>query len=176
MYFLTSPKIDATKQRWINELAKYGFSLEYQKGKNNTVVDALSRIKETHLSDEEANKVLEVIPMILGDDTIFEVFEEKEEDQQLEKAIPHTMSPEGMKAVFDNLTSGASRRAELGYKVDSAAHHEADSIEVSVQSRDRAHRCTSWTGLKFNVKTLRSKLPWTGVASIEGDPSHGLNS
>ena len=29
MYFLTSPKMDATKKRWINELAKYDFSLEY---------------------------------------------------------------------------------------------------------------------------------------------------
>ena len=30
---------DAMKQRWIIELAKYDFSLEYQKGKNNTVAD-----------------------------------------------------------------------------------------------------------------------------------------
>ena len=42
-YFLTSPNMDATKQRWINELAKYDFSLKYQKGKN-IVVDALSQI------------------------------------------------------------------------------------------------------------------------------------
>ena len=40
LYFLTSPNMDATKQRWINELAKYDFSLKYQKGKNNTVADA----------------------------------------------------------------------------------------------------------------------------------------
>ena len=31
-YFLTSPNMDAMKQRWINELAKYDFSLKYQKG------------------------------------------------------------------------------------------------------------------------------------------------
>ena len=74
MYFLSLPNIDTMKQRWINELAKCDFSLEYQKGKNNIVADALSRIKETHLSDEEANKVLEAVPMMLGDDTIFEVF------------------------------------------------------------------------------------------------------
>ena len=43
-YFLTSPNMDAVKQRWINKLVKYDFSLEYQKGKNNTVADALSRI------------------------------------------------------------------------------------------------------------------------------------
>ena len=45
-YFFTSPNMDAMKQRWINELAKYDFSLDYQKGKNNTVAKALSRIKE----------------------------------------------------------------------------------------------------------------------------------
>ena len=80
MYFLTSPNKDAKKQRWINELAKYDFSLEYQKGKNNTVADALSRIREECLSDEEAEKVLKEVSVIPGDDTIFEVFEEKEED------------------------------------------------------------------------------------------------
>ena len=53
-YFFTSPNMDAPKQRWINKLAKYDLSLEYQKGKNNTVADALSRIKEEQLSDEEA--------------------------------------------------------------------------------------------------------------------------
>ena len=62
--------MDAMKQRWINELAKYDFSLEYQKGKNNTVADALSRISKECLSDEEAEKVLEVVPMIPGDDTV----------------------------------------------------------------------------------------------------------
>ena len=52
-YSPPSTNMDAMKQRWINELAKYDFSLEYQKGKNNTVADALSRISEEHLSDEE---------------------------------------------------------------------------------------------------------------------------
>ena len=80
-YFLTSPNMDATKQRWINELAKYDFSFKYQKGKNNTVADALGRISEEHLSNEEAEKVLKAVPMIPGEDTVFKVFKEKEEDQ-----------------------------------------------------------------------------------------------
>ena len=69
-YFFTSPNMDAMKQRWSNELAKYDFSLEYQKGKNNTVADALSRIKEERLSDEEAGKLLKFVPMIPGDETV----------------------------------------------------------------------------------------------------------
>ena len=75
-YFFTSPNMDATKQRWINKLAKYDFSLEYQKGKNNTVANALSRIKEEWLSDEEADKFLEFVPVIPGDETVVKIFEE----------------------------------------------------------------------------------------------------
>ena len=73
--------MDAMKQRWINELAKYYILLKYQKGKNNTVADGLSRISEECLSDEEAEKVLEAVPIIPADNTVFEVFEEKEEDR-----------------------------------------------------------------------------------------------
>ena len=69
------------KQRWINKLVKYDFSLEYQKGKNNTVVDALSRISKECLSNKEAEKVLEAVPIIPGDNTVFKVFKEKEEDR-----------------------------------------------------------------------------------------------
>ena len=50
-YFLTLPNMDATKQRWINELMKYDFSLEYHKEENNIVADALSQIQEKRLSD-----------------------------------------------------------------------------------------------------------------------------
>ena len=133
-YFLTSPNMDAMKQRSINELVKYNFSLKYQKGKNNTVADALSRISEEQLSDEEAKKVIKAVPVILGDNTIFKVFEEKEEDQWFEKVAPFAMSSEAMKAVLDNLTSGAGRRAELEHSVDSATHCKADSIEMVVKS------------------------------------------
>ena len=80
-YFLMSPNMDATKQRWISELVKYDFSLEYQKRKNNTVANALSQIREEQLPDAEAEELLEMIPIIPGDDTIIRVFEEKEEDK-----------------------------------------------------------------------------------------------
>ena len=142
----------------INELAKYDFSLEYQNGKNNTMADALSRIEEACLSEEEAKKVLKVVPVIPGDDTIFEVFKEKE-DRWPENTAPHTMFSKAMKA---DLTSGASRRVELEYKADSAAHCKVNSIEVSVQST----RLSTQMGLRLRL----------GVVSIKGNPSHGLNS
>ena len=67
------------------------------------VVDALSRISEECLSDEEAEKVLKTFPMIPGDDTVFEVFKDKEEDWRPEKSAPHTMSSKAMKTVFITL-------------------------------------------------------------------------
>ena len=133
-YFLTSPNMDAMKQRWINELAKYDFSLEYQKGKNNTVANALSRIKEEWLTDEEADKFLKFVPVILGDETVIKIFEEEGCCQKPESPTPYTMSSVAMKAIFDNLTLGAGRRAELECNIDSPIHDEADSIEVSVKS------------------------------------------
>ena len=132
--FLTSPNMDARKQRWINKLLKYNFSLEYQKDKNNTVADALSRISEEWLSDKEADKLLKTVSLIPGDDTIVEIFKEEESDRKPEMSVPYMMSLAAMQAVFDNLTSGAGRRAEQEYNTDSAAHREAVSVEVNMRS------------------------------------------
>ena len=44
------------------------------------------------------------------------------------------MSSAAMKAVFDNLISGAGRRAEQKYDTGSAVHLEADAIKVNMRS------------------------------------------
>ena len=41
-YILTTPNLDVTGHRWVSALAKYDFWLEYQKGQDNAVADALS--------------------------------------------------------------------------------------------------------------------------------------
>ena len=46
-YIFSSTNLDAAGQRWVAQLASYNFSLEYQKGKDNTVADFLSRLDET---------------------------------------------------------------------------------------------------------------------------------
>ena len=171
-HFLTSPNMDAMKQRWINELEKYDFSLEYQKGKNNTVADTLSRISEEQLTDEEAKKVLEAVLVIPGDDTIFEVFKEKEEDQLPEKAAPHAMSSEAMKAIFNNLTSGAGRRAELEYRVDSATHCEADSIKVSVKSARLSTQMhvMDWAEAQCEDPEIEAVMDWCHLDKKKSEP------
>ena len=123
--------MDATKQRWINELAKYDFSLEYQKGKNNMVADALSQ--ERRLSDWEAEELLKDVPLLSGNETIMKTFEGRKDDSRSEAPAQHTVSLAAMKAVFDNLTLGAGRRAKLEYDINSPILDEVNSIEISVK-------------------------------------------
>ena len=66
-YFKSFPNLDATKHHWIDELAPYTFSLEYQKGKNNVVAGALSRIGEKCLLQEETDEILKATPVLKGD-------------------------------------------------------------------------------------------------------------
>ena len=44
MYIMTTPNLDATGHQWVGALAKFNFQLEYQKGWDNAVADALSQI------------------------------------------------------------------------------------------------------------------------------------
>ena len=136
------------------------------------VADALSRIEEACLFDEEVKKVLKAVPVIPGDDTIFEVSKEKEEDQQPEKATLHTMSSKAMKAVFNNLTSGASRRVELEYKADSAAVHEADSIEVCVQSMRLSTQMhvTNWAEAQCEDREIEATMDWCCLNKRKSQP------
>ena len=48
-------------QRWVARLASYNFSLEYQKGKDNTVANFLSRMNEC-LPEEKVQEYLNKIP------------------------------------------------------------------------------------------------------------------
>ena len=60
-YIFSSANLDAAGQCWVACLASYNFSLEYQKGKDNTVADFLSWMNE-HLPDEEVQEYLNKIP------------------------------------------------------------------------------------------------------------------
>ena len=60
-YIFSLTNLDAAGQRWVTQLASYNFSLEYQKGKDNTVADFLSRLDEP-LPKEEVQDYLDKIP------------------------------------------------------------------------------------------------------------------
>ena len=61
-FIFSSTNLDAAGQRWVAQLASYNFSLEYQKGKDNTVADFLSRLDKT-LPKEEVQDYLDKIPI-----------------------------------------------------------------------------------------------------------------
>ena len=60
-YVFSSASLDASGQRWVASLASYNFFLEYQKGKDNTVTDFLSRV-EKRLPEVEVRDYLTNIP------------------------------------------------------------------------------------------------------------------
>ena len=59
-YIFSSANLDAAGQQWVARLASYNFSLEYQKSKDNTVADFLSRMNE-RLPEEEVQEYLNQI-------------------------------------------------------------------------------------------------------------------
>ena len=44
VYILTTPNLYATQHHWVESLAKFMFSIEYQKGRDNAVTDVLSHV------------------------------------------------------------------------------------------------------------------------------------
>ena len=57
-YIMSTPYLDATGHHWVSALAKYDFWLEYQKGQDNAVADALSWVT-TRLPPEAIQGVLD---------------------------------------------------------------------------------------------------------------------
>ena len=43
-YIMTTPNVDATQHWWVESLARFMFSIEYQKGWDNAAADALSQV------------------------------------------------------------------------------------------------------------------------------------
>ena len=60
-YIFSTANLDAAGQRWVAHLTSYNFTLEYQKGKDNTVADFLSHVDD-HLTEGEVQDYLSKIP------------------------------------------------------------------------------------------------------------------
>ena len=57
-YVLKSAKLDATRHRWVAQLANYQFTLTYCPGSANRAADALSRIKWPEVSSTIVSQML----------------------------------------------------------------------------------------------------------------------
>ena len=82
------------------------------------------------------------------------------------------MSSDAMKAIFNNLTSGAGRRAELEYSVDSATHRETHSIEVSVKSTrlNMQMHVTDWAEAQHEDPEIKAAMDWCCLNKKKSEP------
>ena len=82
------------------------------------------------------------------------------------------MSSKAMKTIFNNLTSGASRRAELEYSIDSAEHHKAYSIEVSVKSARLSTQMhvTNWAEAQHEDSEIEATTDWCHLNKKKSEP------
>ena len=85
-YIMTTHNLDATGHQWVSALAKYDFQLEYQKGQDKAVADALSWVT-TCLEPEAVQAVLDGATMGASQRAEGENPAIIKSDQQLEKEV-----------------------------------------------------------------------------------------
>ena len=107
-YILTTPNLDATGHQWVGALAKYDFWLEYQKGRDNAVADALSQVT-THLELEAVQAILDGATVGVSQRVERENPAVIENDQQLEKEVQITA---GQVLVEMHVTNWAATQTE----------------------------------------------------------------
>ena len=136
-YIFSSTNLDAAGQRWVAQLANYNFSLEYQKGKDNTVADFLSRLDEP-LPKKEVQDYLDKIPYpgikAILDNTITPLEERAE--------LGVRPNPEGMNANQEEAV--ATRAAKLASTniIDWKVEQKEDPVLYQVVKHLRAPRET----------------------------------
>ena len=132
----------------------------------------MSRIKEEWRTDKEGDKFLEFVLVIPGDEMVVKIFKEEGCGQKPKSPTPYTKSLAAMKAVFNNLTSGAGRRAELECNVGSPIHDEVDSIEVSVKSArlNSQMHVTNWAEAQQEDPEIRTAMDWCRLNRKKSEP------
>ena len=61
-YIMLTPNLDATGHQWVGALIQFNFELEYQKGHDNTVADALSQVT-TQLDPDTVRSILDIVTL-----------------------------------------------------------------------------------------------------------------
>ena len=61
-YIITTPNVDATQHQWVESLARFTFSIEYQKGRENAAADALNQVT-LKVDAEIVKSILEGVTM-----------------------------------------------------------------------------------------------------------------
>ena len=110
-YILSSAKLDATRQRWVADLADFTFKIHYKPGKQNAAADTLSRmpldIQDLSSDFQEVEGSVELaayIKMIDADTHVQDciaycnpaVLEEEEKHNDLCEGVGQTLTPQDL--------------------------------------------------------------------------------
>ena len=129
--------LDAAGQRWLAQLASYNFSLEYQKGKDNTVADFLSRLDEP-LPKEEVQDYLDKIPYPGVKAVLDNAITPLEERAEL-GVCPN---PEGMNANQEEAVAARAAKLASTNIIDWKVEQKDDPVLYQVVKHLRAPRET----------------------------------
>ena len=82
------------------------------------------------------------------------------------------MSSAAMKAVFNNLTSGAGRRAEQEYDTGSAAHLEVDAININMRSAQVSTQMhvMDWAEAQWKDPEIEAAMDWCRLDKKKSEP------
>ena len=136
---MTTPNLDTTGHWWVGALAKFNFQLEYQKGQDNTVADALSWIT-TRLRPEAMQSVLDGATLgatqrAKGDDSAV-----VEGDQEKEKEVWVTAE---WVLVEMHVTDWATAQRE-DPELDAVLHCLEAKMKTDLRTLLRKHASSEW--------------------------------
>ena len=136
-YIFSSANLDAAGQQWVARLTSYNFSLEYQKGKDNTVANFLSRMNEC-LPEEEVQEYLNQIPhpgvKAVLDNAIMPIEECAEQGVRL--------TPDGQKGSQEVMVEARPSRLATTNVTDWKQEQKEDPVLYQVAKHLRAPRKT----------------------------------
>ena len=120
-------------QRWVARLTSYHLSLEYQKGKDNTVADFLSQMNE-HLPEEEVQEYLNKIPYpwvkAILDNAIMPIKEHAEQGVQPSSDCQDVCQEETVEARPARLATTNVTDWKLGQKEDLVLYQVVKHLRV----------------------------------------------
>ena len=89
-YMMTTPNVDATQHQWVELLARFAFSIEYQKGRGNLAADALSWVT-SKLDAEIMKSNLDRVTVGMTDRADTQDLEVAKAGEDIHKPVQETM-------------------------------------------------------------------------------------
>ena len=89
-YIMTTPNSDATQHNWVESLARFIFSIQYQKGWENAVTDALSQVT-LKLKRGTMKSILDRVTMGMTERADAHDMVEAEADEEIHKKVWETV-------------------------------------------------------------------------------------